>query len=251
MTCAIIELQQGKLSCEIPSLEKMLPFTLYDLNEKYLLDTTNVEIDLSISGSSSRSLNVIATNPTVEVANGPFSDKHLALRVIVAITCCLSMLGSLLIILSYFMIKEIQTKSRQILMHLSLADFGVACCNFIGVSIYFDQYIRWCPMEKEDHETGVMAVFNHLRGSLRHNSAVSCKALEALCEAQAFVAAFSTLASVLWTLSLALYIYCLVVHSKSKAHLRVVWVAYVLCWGLPLFISIWLISTGRRSSVVS
>jgi len=221
----------------------MLPFTLYDLNEKYL-----AEADSSVSSSGSHSLNAITTSSTAEsLVNGPFFDRHLTLRVIVAIICCLSMLGSLLIILSYFMIKEIQTKSRQILMHLSIADFGVACCNFIGVSIYFDQYIRWCPTEKEDrYNNSVMAVFSHLRGgNLGHSSVVSCKALQGLCEAQAFVAAFSTLASVLWTLSLALYIYCLVVHSKSKAHLKVVWVAYVLCWGLPLFISIWLISTGK------
>ncbi len=221
----------------------MLPFTLYDLNEKYLLDSTVSEPHLLVSGSGSNDLRDITTSESDNLINGPFFDKHLALRVVVGVTCCLSMLGSLLIILSYFMIREIQTKSRQILVHLSVADFGVACCNFVGITVYFDQYIRLCPDVEEEY--GILPQVNHDTGMIRHHSIFSCETLKALCEAQAFVAAFSTLASVLWTLSLALYIYCLVVHSKSKAHLKVVWVAYALCWGLPLFISLWLISTGE------
>ena len=220
----------------------MLPFTLYDLNENNLLETSDGEShSYEIPGGSSHNFEGVRTPGSGNLVNGPFFDKHLALRIVVGITCCLSMLGSMLIILSYFMIREIQTKSRQILVHLSVADFGVACCNFIGVSVYFDQYIRWCPTE-ENYVT--QGSDNHSE-VLGHHTTVSCQSLQGLCKAQAFIAGFSTLASVLWTFSLALYIYCLVVHSKSKAHFKVVYVAYVLCWGLPLFISLWLISTGK------
>lgn len=229
---------------QIAHAAKMLPFTLYDLNEKYLVDTSASGPHVFASGSGNYDLRDVTTSNGENLINGPFFDKHLALRIVVGVTCCLSMLGSMLIILSYFMIREIQTKSRQILVHLSVADFGVACCNFVGITVYFDQYIRWCP-GVEEGENDILQQMNGDRGIIHHHSMISCESLRALCEAQAFIAAFSTLASVLWTLSLALYIYCLVVHSKSKAHLKVIWVAYALCWGLPLFISLWLISTGE------
>lgn len=220
----------------------MLPFTLYELNENYLHGTSRDTDSFHQAESRSSSGNFLpATDSNNSMVYGPFFDKHVALRVIVGITCCLSMCGAALIILSYFLIKDIQTKSRHILVHLSLADFGVACCNFIGVTVYFDQYLRYCPAEQLQ-KTG--AVVNHSNSALQH-SVLSCNTLQGMCKAQAFLAAFSTLASVLWTLSLAVYIYCLVVHSKNKVHYKVVYVSYVLCWGLPLFISLWLISTGK------
>ena len=213
----------------------MLPFTLYDLNENYLDGTLR-----GTDQSQSSNFNPASDSNDNSMVYGPFFDKHVALRVIVGITCCLSMFGAALIILSYFMIRDIQTKSRQILVHLSVADFGVACCNFIGVSVYFDQYLRHCPEDQFQSR----AIENHTNDGSQH-SLVSCNALQGMCKAQAFFAGFSTLASVLWTLSLAVYIYCLVVHSKNKVHYKVLYMSYVLCWGLPLFISLWLISTGE------
>lgn len=248
----------------------MLPFALYNLNLEHLNSvseragqgegtgetaggavSTAADHSLPYVGhlgavttdnmEEDRLLLLLLPNSTVD---GPFFNKHVALRVTVGTTCVLSMLGALLIILSYFLIRDIQTKSRQILVHLSFADFGVSCSNFIGVTVYFDQYIRNCPdgnVSSSPQGKGgyVMTVSNGV------NSVVSCGALRGLCKAQAFFAGYSTLASVLWTLCLAVYIYCLVVHSSKRVHLKVVYVAYLLCWGLPLFVSLWLIATGR------
>ena len=216
----------------------MLPFTLYDLNEKYLAGTFRDSDPTDWAHSSGRRNDF--TEKTYNNVNGPFFDRHAALRVVVGITCFLSMFGSALIIFSYFFIKDIKTKSRQILVHLSLADFGVACCNFVGVSVYFDQYIRYCPTE-EQFETG--EIMTHFNVASQH-SVLPCNVLLGMCKAQAFLAGFSTVASVLWTLGLAMYIYCLVVHSKNKVHDKVLYVACAVCWGLPLFICLWLVSTG-------
>ena len=209
----------------------MIPFVLHELNLDYL-SRSDAEVDTFHLTSRSFPADVFITSNS-SLVYGPFFNKHTALRAVVGITCCLSMLGAVLIILSYFLIHDIQTKSRQILVHLSIADFGVACSNFIGVAVYFDQYIRHCSVDIND-------------GSISNevNSVLSCQTLKELCKTQAFFAGFSTLASVLWTLCLAVYIYCLVVHNNKKVHQKIFYVAFFLCWGLPLFISIWLISTG-------
>ncbi len=183
------------------------------------------------------------TERNMSLIDGPFFHKHVAIRVVVGITCAFSMLGALLIILSYVCFKKIRTKSRQILVHLSVADFGVACANFIGVCVYFDQYIRHCPLESQlginhTHSEDEL-VFNGV------NTHTSCDVLLQLCKAQAFIAAYSTLASVLWTLSLAVYIYCLVFYTSKKVHLKVIWVAFIFCWGMPLLVSLWLVTTGE------
>ena len=149
-----------------------------------------------------------------------FDDKHTPIRVVVGLVSSLSMIGALLIILSYLCIPSIRTKAREILVHLSIADFGVACANFIGVVKHFGQSLDDC-------------------------TTASCHHNQHLCIAQAFFAGFSTIASILWTLSLSVYIYFLVVQGHSKIHAKVVYFCYVFCWGMALLVSLWLVLTGE------
>jgi len=212
----------------------MLPFLLHDLNLEHL-NAVGSEYSHLVQRLISMEQEIMQTNSNM--VSEPFFHKHVALRVTVGITCCLSMFGAILIIASYFVMPDVQTKSRQILVHLSFADFGVSCSNFIGVAVYFDQYIRHCPHDEYATTDGTV-----LHSGVK--SVLSCNTLRGLCKAQAFFAAYSTLASVMWTLSLAIYIYCLVVHSSKRVHYKIVYVANVVCWGLPMLIVIWLISTG-------
>ena len=179
----------------------------------------------------------------------PFFHKEIALRTVVGVTCSLSLIGALIIILSYCLDKEIRTKSRQILVHLSVADFGVALANLIGVIVYFDQYIRGCTTDWDDLKLSKSALPANetLLSSDAYSSSspVPCGALFRLCETQAFVAGYSTLASVMWTQILAVYVYCLVVLPQSKIHTKVVYFAYVFCWGMPFLISLWLVLTRK------
>ena len=159
----------------------------------------------------------------------PFTHKNVALRVVVAFTCSLSMIGALLIVLSYIFLKSIRTKTRQIIVHLSIADFGTACANFIGATVYFDYYILKCRASCNNTFPGI-----------------PCDAVENLCTAQAFFANYFTIVSVLWTLSLSVYIHCLVVHSgMMRTHSMVIYFSYCFCWGMPLVISVWLLSTSK------
>lgn len=229
----------------------MLPFVLHNLNLENLkmVELPSGEDEFPHHRHPNADHSFIPDNSSNTVG-GPFFNKHLALRATVGITCCLSMLGSTLIILSYFLIRDIRTKSRQILVHLSFADFGVACSNFIGVVVYFDQYIRHCPTTMYSSTTTHLnqradqgdREYSHTNSG---NSGLSCNTLKGLCKTQAFFAGYSTLASVLWTLFLAVYIHCLVVHSK-RVHHKVLYLAFVLCWGFPLFVSLWLMGTGKN-----
>ena len=154
-------------------------------------------------------------------------SKDASLLTVVALCCVLSMLGSLLIIFSYVFIAEIRTRSRAILVHLSIADFGVACANFIGATVYFHGYFRLNDCEKQPDNS-------------------ICVVVNGFCTAQAFFAGYFTLASVLWTLGLAVYIYTLVataVHSTFPIH--IVRFLYFFCWGMPLLVAVWLLQTNR------
>lgn len=163
----------------------------------------------------------VSINNASNVTAGMLEVKNIQLRVVVAVVSLLSMIGAVLIILSYICISSVRTKVREILVHLSVADFGVACANFIGVTVDFDHYIKSCY----------------------NSDGVSCVNLMNLCMTQAFFAGFSTIASILWTLALSVYIYLLVVHGKL--HSKVVYFCYVFCWGMPLLISLWLVLTGK------
>ena len=169
-------------------------------------------------------------NSTVASNITSLIPKHRGLRTVVGAVCSLSMGGALLIIFSYVFIKSIRTKAREILVHLSVADFGVACSNFIGVTVYFDHYIRKCDSNRDESALGFT---------------VSCTNLKNLCTSQAFFAAYSTLASVLWTLCLSVYIYTLIVHHKRRLHTKVVYFSYFFCWGMPLLVTVWLVGTGE------
>ncbi len=151
----------------------------------------------------------------------PFLVKHTGERVVVGITCSLSILGSLLIVLSYVCFKSMRSKTREILMHLSLMDLGVALTNLIGDAVYFDQYLY-----HPDPDTNIDAI-------------------DALCKTQAFFAAYFTYGSILWTVSLAAYLYFLIMEGGTKLPTRFLQFSYFFCYVPPFLLSLWLVLTGR------
>ncbi len=66
--------------------------------------------------------------------------KHKEVRVVVGITCTLSIIGSLLIILSYLCFRDLRSRARLILVHISIMDCGVGLSNLIGAWVYFDRF---------------------------------------------------------------------------------------------------------------
>jgi len=65
-----------------------------------------------------------------------------------------------------------------------------------------------------------------------------------VCKAQSFIAVYGTIGSVLWTLGLAVYLYYRIVSRDTRITVRLVRVLYVLCYALPLYVTVWLLVDG-------
>ena len=157
-----------------------------------------------------------ATTPPATVPSY-LLHKNTGLRSVVGVTCAFSIVGSFLIVLAYILLRDLRTSARLILVHVSLADFGVGVSNLFGEILQLDGHYS-CTLNRLTRYKG-------------------------LCEAQAFVAHFSTLSSVLWTMVLSAFMYTLIVNrSTTKWILRL---SYLFCYGFPLFITIWLLCTNR------
>ena len=144
-----------------------------------------------------------------------------AMKIVSGVTCALSIIGSLAIILSYIFIREIRSKARELLVHLSIMDLMYTTANFVGLILPYETHL------------------------LRHPSGPEYRNYKRLCEAQAFFAVYGTIGSILWTLGLAVYLYYRVVSHDYRITKRVVMVLYVVCYLLPLYPSLWLLVRGH------
>ena len=119
-------------------------------------------------------------------------------------------------------------------------DFLVAFSNFAGDVANFDQYYF------NSSVNNTMPCSSPLPLLPSNNTS---SVVKGLCVGQAVVALYSTLSSVLWTTSLAVYLYLLIVHYRSKACLTTVYA--VLCTLLRLSAAYNLRGHGRRTVLVS
>lgn len=155
-------------------------------------------------------------------------EKPLALRVVIEVVCILSAIGSSIIILSYYCYREHRTRARYILVHLSVSNIGQVVSNFIGTAANFDSTFRRASNFSYDVRTWDRSVE------------------EKLCTAQAFFTSYFGICGMLWTISLAVYLYLVILSMKQAYFTRYfVWLSYVLCYGLPLLISMWLLLSDR------
>jgi G protein-coupled receptor 157 len=176
-------------------------------------NTLTGETRQTVASSPNESINTNCINGT---PNGVLPS----VRVVVGITCALSMIGAVLIILSYILIKETRTKPREILLNLSLMDFIVAAANLIGILINFDDF-------------------------LRSDSPYQYPALNHVCKVQASFAMYATISSILWTNCIAVYIFF---HILYERQLKTFWTMlsfYVLSYGLPLILILWFLFTDK------
>ena len=171
--------------------------------------------------------------------NGP------PLRVIAGLACCLSAIGALLIIFSYACFKSLRSRARLVLVHLSLMDLGVSMMNLLGNLVHFDGYYI-------ELVTNMDLIMDNTTSSAEQKNLVcpvyhqpNSIAIQRLCTAQAFLAHYFTYGSVLWTISLAVFIYFVIVHHRKKYAKYSLIVSYILCYGIPVALSFWLLLTDR------
>ena len=138
----------------------------------------------------------------------------LATQITGSITCLLSILGSSVIILTYVAFKDLRTLARQLLVSLSVADILVAASHFVGL---FANYERFISVDDE----GVTFVSNS-------------SYLDAVCIIQGAITVYSTLASFLLSMLIAVYLLVLTQSKSVKPARCLIPIIYVVSWGIPL-----------------
>lgn len=141
-------------------------------------------------------------------------------RYAVSVTCLLSICGALTVIFVYICFKSLRNKLREIILHLSLMDLGVGCSNLIGNVVHLGTY----------------------------NSSETCTDWQKLspaqwCVAQAFFSSYFTTSSILWIISVVIYIYVTLVATRYAKYVS--YPIYVVCYGVPLLVSLWLLVTQK------
>ena len=155
-------------------------------------------------------------------------EKPILLRIVVGVACILSVLGSGVIVLSYYCSKEHRTRTRYILVHLSISNLGLVISNFIGTAANFDR------------------TFNKTNTFSYDIRSANRSTVEQMCTAQAFFTIYFSVSGMLWTISLAVYLYLVILSMKQVYFTRYfVWLSYGLCYGLPFLIDLWLLLSDR------
>eukprot|EP00794_Sanderia_malayensis_P000440 gene440-1081_t len=121
---------------------------------------------------------------------------------LVTATCVLSMLGSLIIIVTFLAWKDIRTVTRHVLFCLSISDFLVVLGNISGT--YF---------------------------------APSVENRDIKCVVQSFVTTSASIISCFWTTTLAIYLYMVVVKGKQRLARRLLIFFHILNWTVGPFIN--------------
>ena len=172
-------------------------------------------------------MEMVLANETISCAHHQFLEKPRPLRLVVETMCILSLIGSSVIILTYFCYKDHRTRARYILVHLSISNIGQVISNFTGLVANFDKTFR-------ETRSFTYSLYGWNR-SLDEN----------LCSAQAFVTIYFSISGMLWTITLAVYLYLLILSMQQTYFTRYfVWAGYVVCYCLPLLVAAWLLLRG-------
>jgi len=135
--------------------------------------------------------------------------------------CILSILGSLAIMLTYVLVKDIRSKARELLVHISLMDIMYSTSNLVGLAIPYGDHLG--------------------ADNARNMSSTSYMNYDRICQAQAAFGVYGTIGSVLWTLGLAVYLYYRIVSRDDNVTKWVVRLLYIVCYALPLYPTLWLL----------
>ena len=149
----------------------------------------------------------------------------IAVNIAVGVTSVLSLLGSFAIIATYLAFREIRTLARHLLCCLSGADLVIAAASLASLAIFAEL----AREEKEESCNSGEGPSPRLRRS---------------CIAQGVFIVFATESAILWTMAVAIYMFVLVVLSRPTLGKKLVVPFHVACWGLPLVLTVWLVSDG-------
>lgn len=150
----------------------------------------------SLSGHTSLSSALLPSTlpPSSHIANND------AAKVLSTLSASLSIVGTIVIIATYFIWKEIQTNSRLILVCISIADFFTAAGSLIT----------------------------------RFDTRGLTNVKDTTCVIQSYITTTSCLCSFFWTTYLGLYLFLTVARKQLRVTDNLMLVFHITAWGIPL-----------------
>ncbi len=133
------------------------------------------------------------------------------------VSSSLSCVGSLLILVTYWILKELRTIAQKIITLLSLTDLLTA--------------------------TGYLIAGWNFLTHFNVTDRIKCDTFSTVCTAQSFITTWSTLCSFGWTVALALHFYLIVKYCKKKLISKILLFENVIIWSVPTVIVILLLAT--------
>jgi len=169
-----------------------------------------------------------------------------ALSIVQGIITVLSIVGSVLLILSYALFPHLRTKSRLLITHLAVANFLQAFPNFLAVFMEFRTRFK-VDITKDvgldmitnnvTNITGALAYCGGATQFLDHSASIYCN----LCVYQGFISLIGALATIFWTICVCVHYFILVSCQSTRLASRVSYIYYVVAWFVPLGICLWLL----------
>eukprot|EP00118_Oscarella_pearsei_P027957 m.1505 g.1505 ORF g.1505 m.1505 type:complete len:381 (+) comp6986_c0_seq1:36-1178(+) len=177
------------------------------------------------------STHALSCSDNGSVMDGSWADSsysssfhfRMTLRVLTLTSCCLSVIGASLIILTYVAWKEIRSTARQLLVFLSIADLLVAASNGTGIIYHMTLNSSWAIDHRENKTSD-------------------------MCIGQSAVSTYSALCSFFWTVFTAAYISISLIFNNPVLARRLVVVFHVVAWLLPAGVVIAALKEGALGS---
>ena len=168
-----------------------------------------------------------------------------ALYVVQGVISLLSIIGSVLLILSYVLLKPLRTRSRLLITHLAVANFLDVFPNFLAVFMNFSTKFRvpsvatYQPAVNQSNitELGQSLSCSGSVQSFDHSASAYCN----LCVYLGFVSLIGVLSNIFWTVCICTHFFILVSYHNTRLASRVAYIYYAVAWLAPLSISLWLL----------
>lgn len=136
----------------------------------------------------------------------------ISIKVVTCVCSVTSMAAACWIILTYLLFRDLRTTARQLLVNLSLADIVVAGSHLLGTLLNYDRFI---PHYDSRY--------------------INASQYDPLCVSQAAFTMYGSIASFVWTVSIAVYMLLLTACGRRRRLLgAAVVLSYLLGWGLPV-----------------
>ena len=154
-------------------------------------------------------------------------NEHLRIwsAILAILSSSASVIGCLLIIITFVCWKDFRTTARSILVFISIADLITASGYVLGSAVYL-HYNKTSVTSCNKTEDKAYNEYKHV------------------CEWQSFVTTSSSIASFFWTTILAFYLYMTIVHKMYRFVRRLMPVIHIVSWGVPIALCVVAVTQG-------